>query len=181
MKPVKSHLSQIAPLATTRTMDKCDAESHHNEPQDHALYGNGWNHDANGESSTIRGQRPRDARTGLTPVQLLQRYQIRAIPASTNRFGLRKAAVARLLNRRRGCVIDPACTMLIYGLGRSYVHRRLRATATTGLEYANEPVKGPTSHVCEAFQYLALHVAHITPEEEAVQRSRVQVSKRRVV
>ncbi|QGZ64365.1 hypothetical protein [Paraburkholderia acidisoli] len=124
---------------------------------------------------------PRDARTGLTPVQLLQRYQIRAIPASSNRFALRKAAVARLLNRRHGCVIDPKCTMLLDGLGRSYVHRKLRVTATTGLEYANEPVKGPTSHVCEAFQYLCLHVAHIGSEEEVVERSRVQVAKRRVV
>ncbi|WP_322107382.1 hypothetical protein [Paraburkholderia sp. J41] len=124
---------------------------------------------------------PRDARTGLTPVQLLQRYQIRAIPASTNRFALRKAAVARLLNRRHGCVIDPVCMMLIDGLGKSYVHRRLRATATTGLQYANEPVKGTTSHVCEAFQYLCLHVAHVVPEEEVTNRSRVQISKRRMV
>lgn len=124
---------------------------------------------------------PRDSRTGFTPVQLLQRYQIRAIPAATNRFALRKAAVARLLNRRHGCVIDPACTMLIDGLGRSYVHRKLRATTTTGLDYANEPVKGTTSHVVEAFQYLAVHIAHLGPEEEVVDRSRVQVAKRRVV
>ncbi|CAE6861592.1 hypothetical protein R75461_08012 [Paraburkholderia nemoris] len=124
---------------------------------------------------------PRDARTGLTPVQLLERYQIHAIPAATNRFALRKAAVARLLNRRRGCVIDPACTMLIDELARSYVHRRLRATATTGLEYANEPVKGPTSHVAEAFQYLAMHVAHIAADEDISAPSRVRVSKRSVV
>ncbi|MFM0175593.1 hypothetical protein PQR33_40465 [Paraburkholderia sediminicola] len=71
--------------------------------------------------------------------------------------------------------------MLIDGLGRSYVHRKLRATTTTGLDYANEPVKGPTSHVVEAFQYLAVHIAHISPEEEVVDRSRVQVAKRRVV
>jgi hypothetical protein len=45
---------------------------------------------------------PRDARTGLTPVQLLHRYQIHAIPAASNRFALRKAGVARLLNRRHG-------------------------------------------------------------------------------
>jgi hypothetical protein len=33
---------------------------------------------------------PRDTRTGVTPVQRLQRYQIRAQPAVTNRFKLRK-------------------------------------------------------------------------------------------
>lgn len=71
--------------------------------------------------------------------------------------------------------------MLIDGLGRIYVHRKLRATTTTGLEYANEPVKGPTSHVVEAFQYLCVHVAHLTPADEVVERSRVQVSRRRVV
>ncbi|MFM0723862.1 hypothetical protein PQQ53_09240 [Paraburkholderia strydomiana] len=125
---------------------------------------------------------PRDARTGLTPVQLLQRYQINALPAATNRFALRKVAVARLLNRRHGCVIDPACTMLIDGLGRSYVHRRLRVVSTAGAqEYANEPVKGPTSHVVEAFQYLALHVAHLAADEDVNAPSRVQVHRRRVV
>jgi hypothetical protein len=108
-------------------------------------------------------------------VQFLQRYQIWAIPAATKRFALRKAAVARILNRRHGCVIDPACRMLIDGLGRSYVHRRLRATATTG------PVKGPTSHVCEAFQYLALHLANLRSEDEVIDRLRVQISKRWVV
>lgn len=102
---------------------------------------------------------PSSLRTGLTPVQLLQRYQIRAILDATNRFAQRKAVVARLLNRHHGCVIDPACTMLIDGSGRRYVRRKLRTTATTGLQYANEPVKGPTSHVVEAFQYLALHLA----------------------
>lgn len=57
-------------------------------------------------------------------------------------------------------MIDPTYWMLIAGLGRSYMHRRQRATVTTGLEYANEPAKGPTSHVCDAFQYLCLHAAH---------------------
>jgi hypothetical protein len=52
---------------------------------------------------------------------------------------------------------------------------------TTSLEYANEPVKGPTSQVYEAFRYLALHLANLRPEEEVVDRSRVQISKRRVV
>jgi hypothetical protein len=78
-------------------------------------------------------------------------------------------------------VIDPACTMLIDRPSRGYVHRKPRATKTTGLDYANEPVKGPASHVVEAFQYLAVHIAHIGPEEEVVDRSRAQVAKRRVV
>ncbi|MBB2999446.1 hypothetical protein [Paraburkholderia tropica] len=49
-------------------------------------------------------------------------------------------------------MIDPKCAMLIDGLGHSYVYRKLRATTITGLNYANEPMKGPTNHVCEAFQ-----------------------------
>jgi hypothetical protein len=68
------------------------------------------------------------------PHQSRVNYQIRAIPASTNRFGLRKAAVSRVLNRRHGCVIDPSCAMLIDEPCTSYVDRRLRATTTIGSE-----------------------------------------------
>ena len=53
--------------------------------------------------------------------------------------------------------------------------------ATTGLEYATEPVKGPTSHVCEAFQYPLLHLANLRSEDEVIDRLRVQISKRWVV
>jgi hypothetical protein len=58
--------------------------------------------------------------------------------------------------------------------GRSYFHRKLCATTITGLAMR-------TSHLCEAFQYLCLHVAHVVPQEEAIDRSRVRVSKRRLV
>ncbi|SAL70649.1 hypothetical protein AWB71_04299 [Caballeronia peredens] len=49
--------------------------------------------------------------------------------------------------------------MLIDGLGKRYVFKELRATSTAGVTYADEPVKGRTSHVVEAFQYLYTHVA----------------------
>jgi hypothetical protein len=84
---------------------------------------------------------PRDARTGVTPVQLLQRYQIRAQPAVTNTFKLRKDAVAWLLSRRSGVVIDPVCDMLIDGLGKSYVYRKLRATSTAAWPAPMNPKK----------------------------------------
>jgi hypothetical protein len=72
--------------------------------------------------------------------------------------------------------------MLIDGLARSYVHRRLRATVTTGLEYASEPVKGPTSHVVEAFQYLSMHIAHIAADDDRdFGHGVVQLRKKRVV
>ena len=50
---------------------------------------------------------------------------------------------------------------------------------TGGIAYANEPVKGPTSHVVESFQYLALHVAHLATGEDVGTVPAVQVRKRR--
>jgi hypothetical protein len=87
-----------------------------------------------------------------------------------------------LLNRRPGAVIDPACELLIDGLGKSYVYRKLRATSTAGVAYADEPEKGRTSHVVEAFQYLCTHVARVAVDDEGETVAwRGRLKKRRVV
>jgi len=49
------------------------------------------------------------------------------------------------------------------------------------IPYANEPVKGPTSHVVKVFQYLTLHVARLAVDDDVNAPSRVQVHRRRVV
>ncbi|BCQ25402.1 hypothetical protein NK8_35790 [Caballeronia sp. NK8] len=50
--------------------------------------------------------------------------------------------------------------------GKSYVYKKLRATSTAGVAYADEPEKGCTSHVVEAFQYLCTHVARVAVDDE---------------
>jgi hypothetical protein len=100
----------------------------------------------------------------------------------TNRLKLRKEAVARLLNRRSVAVIDTTSKLLIDGLGKSYVYRKLRATSTPGVAYADEAEKGRTSHVIEAFQYLCTHVARVAVDDEGKSVAwRGRLRKRRVV
>ncbi|ETD72820.1 hypothetical protein V757_01920 [Pelistega indica] len=99
---------------------------------------------------------PRDAMTGQTAIQKLQQYGIRAEPARSNKFKLRREAVADFLVRRSGIVIDPSCQMTIMAMEEKYVYRRLRINSTMGVQYATEPDKNGYSHVMDALQYLCL-------------------------
>ncbi|ETD73090.1 hypothetical protein V757_00345 [Pelistega indica] len=101
---------------------------------------------------------PRDAFTGQTPVQALQRAGIKAITAYTNKFKPRREAVAAFLNRRAGMAIDRRCVTLIQALEEKYVFRKLRIASTSGAQYANEPEKNAWSHVVDALQYLCLYL-----------------------
>jgi hypothetical protein len=118
--------------------------------------------------ATCDPSNPRDARTGVTPVQQLMARRIRAMPASTNTFSLRRAAVARLLLKRDGLVIDPACAMLVKGFEEGYVFKKLKGTTTSGAGmYSDQAAKNEYSHFMDALQYLCLPVARVT--DDAVQ------------
>lgn len=123
---------------------------------------------------------PRDARTGVTPNQLLMQYKIVARSASTNKFDLRREAVSKLLNRRGGVVIDPQCKRLIHALEEGYVFKKLKGSAsTTGVMYSAEPSKNEASHIADAMQYLCLPLARTG--DEAGHASPVKVKRRRTM
>jgi hypothetical protein len=123
---------------------------------------------------------PRDARTGVTPTQLLQRYSIRALPAATNKFALRREAVSRMLNKRDGVVIDPALTTLVKGLAEEYCYRKLRGANSSGQAmYSSDAEKGAYSHVVDAFQYLCLHISRVA--DAVTVTPSLNLRKRRVV
>lgn len=101
---------------------------------------------------------PRDAMTGVTPIQALHRAGIKAVPAHTNKFSLRRDAVSSFLLRRAGFAIDPRCVTLIQALEEKYVYRRLRIASSEGTQYANDAEKNEWSHVVDSLQYLCLHL-----------------------
>lgn len=125
---------------------------------------------------------PRDARTGVTPVQQLIGAHIHARPAVTNTFSLRREAVARMLGKRNGMVIDPACVKVVWGLEEGYVFKKLKGTSTNGGQlYGSEPDKqGEASHFMDALQYLCLPIARVS-EEGLSSRSLPKVRARRVM
>jgi len=124
---------------------------------------------------------PRDSRTGVTPVQLLMQYHIRATKAVTNKFSLRREAVSRLLNKRDGLVIDPACKMLVQGFEQGYVFKKIRGTSTSGGQiYSSEADKNEFSHTADALQYLCLPIARVAEEGQGG-RKLPKVTKRRVM
>lgn len=93
-----------------------------------------------------------------TPFMLLEANGIEALPASTNDFEERVAALdnqlTRLVEGQPALLVDPSCTTLIRGLAGEYQFRRLQVVGRE--EFRDKPDKGPTSHVCEALHYALL-------------------------
>jgi len=104
---------------------------------------------------------PRDARSGITPIQTLQQVGIQAIPAPTNKFAVRVDAGERMLRQRNALLIDPGCTMLIDALETYYVRPKLKGSSSVaGSEiYADKAEDNKWTHIADAYQYLALHFA----------------------
>lgn len=113
---------------------------------------------------------PRDAFTGQTAVQLLNRNGIKAQCAPTNSFVPRKNAVSYYLSKRAGMVIDPRCKRLIEGLDEGYVYKRLRIGGSVGAQYSNSPDKNEYSHVVDALQYLCSFFQLPTKPDELLWR-----------
>lgn len=101
----------------------------------------------------------RDARTAITPIDLLIERGYEAISAPTNKFKDRLQACEILMNRReKGSLsISPHITELIAALEGGYQYRRLKATGINTL-FSSQPLKNKYSHWADAFQYGSLHI-----------------------
>ena len=111
----------------------------------------------------------RDARTAITPIDLLRDRELDAIPASTNKFKDRMQACEMLLSKEKGgVVISPSISFLIGALEGGYQYRRLRVTGA-GAQYSSQPLKNDYSHWADAFQYGALYIIGETLSDKDVE------------
>lgn len=110
----------------------------------------------------------RDARTAITPTDLLHDRGYVAITAITNKFKDRLQACELLLNNRDrdSLTISPSVGMLIQALEGGYQYRKLRV-AGAGTVYTTSPEKNKYSHWADAFQYGALHITARAVNDEA--------------
>lgn len=101
----------------------------------------------------------RDARTAITPVDLLQDRGYEAITAPTNRFKERLQACEILLNKRdKGSLtISNHVTLLVDALDGGYQYKKLQAVGINTV-FSSQPLKNKYSHWADAFQYGALHI-----------------------
>lgn len=93
-----------------------------------------------------------------TPFQIMASENVKASPAETNDFVVRRESVVRGLERlidgKAGLVIDPRCKMLRKAMAGAYHYKRVEVTGAE--RYQDKPDKGIYSHVAESLQYLCL-------------------------
>ena len=109
----------------------------------------------------------RDARTAITPVDLLQDRGYEAITAPTNRFKERLQACEILLNKRdKGSLtISNHVTLLVDALDGGYQYKKLQAVGINTV-FSSQPLKNKYSHWADAFQYGALHITTVSMSDE---------------
>ena len=90
-----------------------------------------------------------------TVFTVLESEGMKALPASTNDFQIRREAVATpmtlIIDGAPGLLIDTGCRYLRKGLAGGYHYRRLKVSGDERFE--DKPYKSATSHVAEALQY----------------------------
>ena len=94
-----------------------------------------------------------------TPIDIFTEYSgVQALPAHTNDFELRVAALDNLLTQiiegQPAIMIDRSCQTLIGGLSGAYQFRRVQVTGSE--RFHDQPDKGPSSHVTESLHYLLM-------------------------
>ena len=93
-----------------------------------------------------------------TPFQILSARGLRARPAPSNDFTLRREAVAqplsRLIDGVPGLMISPTCRSVRKGMGGGYNYKRVQVSGDE--RFHDKPDKNAYSHPCEAAQYLML-------------------------
>ncbi len=93
-----------------------------------------------------------------TPFQILRARGLKARPAPTNDFTLRRESVAvplsRLVDGEPGLLVSPACQMLRKAMGGGYAYKRIQVSGDE--RFHDKPDKNQYSHVAEAAQYLML-------------------------
>jgi hypothetical protein len=102
----------------------------------------------------------RDSYTGLSPASILQDAGFSVTIPRTNNPDTRIAAVAGMLNRNHGgLLVSSHCERLIAALAGDYRYKRHRLLGSVQAVYSNRPEKNESSHVADALQYAALHLA----------------------
>ena len=93
-----------------------------------------------------------------TPFQILRARGLKARPAPSNDFTLRRESVAvplsRLVDGEPGLLISPSCTTLRKAMGGGYAYKRIQVSGDE--RFHDKPDKNQYSHVAEAAQYLML-------------------------
>jgi len=104
---------------------------------------------------------------------VLKSYGLNPIGVSTNGFTARRESTAYFMNRLVGgepaFTINPQCRMLIKGLNGGYSMKRIKVIGEE--RYKNVPDKTPSSHVCEALQYVSLHLYQPGKQKQTVVRT----------
>lgn len=120
----------------------------------------------------------RDARTAITPIDLLREKGYDAIPAPTNRFKERLQASEILLNRReKGAVsISPALGELVDAMDGGYQYRKLKVGGLNTI-FSAQPEKNKYSHWADAFQYGALHITSSVLSDDLTEKARRLASR----
>lgn len=94
----------------------------------------------------------------VTPFQILESEGVKASPAHSNDFVVRREAVVtgmeRIIDGQPGLVIDPRCKMLRKAMAGAYHYKRVEVTGSE--RYQDKPDKGIYSHVAESLQYLCM-------------------------
>ena len=110
---------------------------------------------------TITGDPAGDAgaQTDETTVyQMLESEGLKALPATTNDFAIRREAVntpfGQLIDGQPALVIHPDCQELRKACAGGYHFRRIQISSE--LRYDEKPNKNMSSHVAESLQYLML-------------------------
>jgi hypothetical protein len=97
-----------------------------------------------------------DERAALSVLRQHTSINFRAAPS--NDYGLRREAVAAVLNRlvdgQPGLLVSPACKTARKGMAGGYCYRRVQVAGDA--RYVDKPDKNIYSHVCEAAQYMML-------------------------
>ena len=115
----------------------------------------------------------RDARTAITPIDLLREKGYDAIPAPTNRFKERLQASEIMLNRREkgSLAISPSLGELVDAMDGGYQYRKLKVGGLNTV-FSAQPEKNKYSHWADAFQYGALHIASSVLSDDALDKAR---------
>jgi len=149
-------------------------------------------------SSRIAACDPADARMGesaTSPTFKLQNtYKITAFRAgNSNAFNVRKRAVAEVLGRVNGFIIDGTRAEndyvvngpFITAISSTYIHKRIHGLfdANGDPVYSNEPhSKNDNSHGIDALQYLCIyHTAYGAPSDGVSDKRLAVIKKKKVI
>lgn len=93
-----------------------------------------------------------------TVFMILSAAGVKALPAHSNDFTLRREAVAvalsRIIDGEPGFLIHPECAITRRGMGGRYAFKRVQVAGDA--RYQDKPDKNRWSHPCEAGQYMHL-------------------------